>query len=466
MAELLQDIFLTYAHNIRDGQAKDRYIYCLEENKFYIYEAGVWRQIYDMEFLAKISQYIKDITKFPLSQRKQIIENYKIVAHQSLRDFNYLPLLNLKNYMVDIKGDNILSHHPDYYSTIQLPYIYDINAKCDLWLKTLHEIFEGDTKRIELLQEFFGYCLTYDVEQKKALLLLGESDTGKSTVLFTLRDLVGQPNCSSVPLKYLSNPQYTPMMVNKLVNIDADVAKDASNYEAEFKIITSGEPISCNQKFIETFEFIPKCKIVLAANIFPKITDHSSAFYKRLILIPCDRIFDEKEKNRFLNLQLKDELPGIWNWAMAGLRRLKKRGMFEQHDFMKNAVQELEDENNPVNSFFEEHIEIAFEQYIEKAELYEKYKEWTYITKNYTLSKERFAACVYQKFHKETPNQARSSSDSRSYIWKNIKYVHFKDDNKHEIDFREPAAVNNSSNVKAVNPLESRTGSQEDIQWD
>ena len=142
-----------------------------------------------------------------------------------------------------------------------------------------------------MLQEFFGYCLTPEMQLKKALLLLGESDTGKSTVLFVFKDLIGEINYSNVSLKNMGHPQYTPMMINKLVNIDTDVDKNAADYEANFKKITAYEEIECNQKYLAAFRFRPECRIILSANIFPKITDHSSAFYNRLIIIPFDRIF-------------------------------------------------------------------------------------------------------------------------------------------------------------------------------
>lgn len=422
-----QDMALSYAKGIANGSIGNEYVYCLQEDKFYKYENGVWRHVFDLEFLADASKAIPEISRYQLFKRKQILDNYKLIKYKTLKDFNWCNMLNLKNGMINPYDGSPMEHDKIYYSTIMLNYEYDESAKCELWLKTLMEIFEEDKKKIELLQEFFGYCLVPDVEQKKAMLLLGESDTGKSTILFTLRELIGQKNCSSVPLKYLSHPQYTPMMINKLVNIDADVDRNAANYEAEFKIITSGEPISCNQKFVETFDFIPKCKVVLAANIFPKITDHSSAFYKRLILLPCDRIFDEKEKNRNLVAQLREELPGILNWAMAGLRRLKERGRFEHHDFMKNAVQELEDDNNPINTFFDEHIEVVLGAEIEKGILYELFKQWAEKTKTYQLSKNRFGMALYRKYHKHTLKNS-SNPETFKRVWKNLQYVQLKHD--------------------------------------
>ncbi len=412
------------AQRIKMGEAGGNYLYCTEEDKFYIYSDGYWKSMMPIDFLGTIEERFPIIIKQPLSIRRQIIDNFKTIGRKPLAMFNQLPLINLENYMFDPSGVNILGHKKEQYSTIRIPYLYDEKAKCELWIKSLAEILENDKNKLELLQEFFGYCLTADVTQKKALLLIGDSNTGKSTVLFILRNLIGDKNCSSVPLKFISNPQYTPMLVNKLVNIDADVDKNASNYEAEFKIITSGEPIACNQKFVATFEFVPQCKIVLAANVFPKITDHSSAFYKRLILIPLDKVFEESEQNKQLKFQLLEELPGILNWAVTGLQRLKKRGMFAQHDFMKDAVKELEDDNNPVNLFFEENIvaDTRSDVFITKSDLYAKYLQWVINTNNYKLSQPKFAQCVYKKYHKFTTKDCRLPHNG-ARIWRNIKYI-------------------------------------------
>lgn len=425
------DYLYAIASKIGRGEAGGNYIYCIEEDKFYIYEEGYWQPIHKLELLGRVSRHVR-ILHLTINMRKNIIENLKMVKYERLSRFNCINGLNLKNFMVRPLLSSHEPHNPDHFSTIRLNYNYDISAKCDLWIKTLNQIFENDQKKINLFQEFLGYCLTDDINQKKSLLLLGDSNSGKSTLLFTLRALLGEQNCSSVPLEFLGNPQYTPMMVNKLVNIDADVNNRAGNYESQFKIITSGEPVNCNQKFIAAFTFIPKCKIILAANEFPKITDHSSAFYKRLILIPCDRIFEEKEQIKNLRHLLEEELPGILNWAIEGLKKLKARGIFEQYDFMKDAIEELENENNPTNVFFEEHIEIEFDSYVEKGDLFNKYKLWCEKNKTYNLSAGIFSKCVFKKYHKHTP-RTTSLPGSGKRIWRNIKYVDFKGQHRGEL---------------------------------
>lgn len=438
-----QDKMYSYAYNIKQGKAGGTYLYCMEDDKFYHYKDGYWEALFDAEFLGRIQESIQDITKYAIGRRKQIVDNFKQLGRKHLSEFNWSLLINLKNSMVNPYDGSPSDHDPVFLSTNRLPYEYDENATCELWIKTLKEIFEindkhpENQKKLDVLQEFFGYCLTRETKHHKALLLLGESRSGKSTIIQTLRQVIGNPNCSSVPLKYISNAQYTAMLINKLVNIDTDVSAKAEQYEAEFKTITSGEPVAVNQKYVAAFDFVPYCKIVMAANIFPRITDHSSAFYNRLILIPCDRVFSYEEQNRDLPVQLLKELPGILNWSIEGLKRLTKRGKFEDLEFMKEAVDELENDNNPAFIFLNEFVTISDGEYIEKGELYEHYKKWAEKNKMYPLSASLFAKSVYRKFNSNTPKDT-SDPATRKRIWRNIKYVEFRSESvKTEIQWQD-----------------------------
>ncbi len=435
MPEEMTEAAIQIAH--MNGLGKD-VLYCLEENKFYIYDSELWRDVFEIEVMKMITDHVnfKDKLAHAISRRKQIIDNLKVLTQRRLDQFNRKGYLNFDfgefDPMANLPFTNPSGawhpHNKENYSTIRIDYPFMAGSTCELWIKTLNEIMEGDQNKINMLQEFFGYCLTRDTTQRKALLLLGESNCGKSTILQVLRAMVSGRNCSSVPLKYIAHPQYTPMLINKLVNIDSDVSAKADEFEAQFKIITSGEPVSCNQKFIATFEFVPFCKVVMAANIFPRITDHSSAFYNRLILIPCDRVFTEREQNKHLFKELTEELFGIFLWATEGLERLYNRGIFEELDFMKDAVQALEDDNNPSNLFFEEHIISGLndEFYIEKSELFKHYKEWCVSNQHYTLSAIKFSQAIFKKYHKTTPKNSQSFATGKR-IWRNIKYVESKE---------------------------------------
>lgn len=423
-----QNAMYSIAVGLSKGVYDHKVIYCLHNGAFYTYQDGYWRELFEIEILSLICEHPKvidaGIQSYPYSTKRQILDSLKLLVHKPLSSFNTNGFLNFPSGLLDLTGNNFISHSPDIITTIRFPYKYDQLAQCPLWEKTLLEIFDNNIAKISILQEFFGYCLTRDTRKEKALLLLGESRTGKSTILHVLRHLVGVPNCSSVPLKFISNPQYTPMLINKMVNIDADVSGKAQEFEAEFKIITSGEPVSCNQKFIATFEFTPYCKLVMAANEFPRITDHSSAFYKRLILIPCDRVFDENEQNIYLKDNLIGELSGILNWAIAGLLRLNKRGRFEHNKFMVDALIELREESNPIEVFFKDNIEldVVNNSEIEKQDLYVKYCQWCRENGNAPMANNKFGAAIFRKYSKWTPKDVKSSTGSHKRVWKNLRY--------------------------------------------
>lgn len=413
------------ASDIKDGGCGgNKFVYCLQDGNFYIYLDGYWRSLFEEQMLLKIELEYPYINKFPANTKTQVIKQLKILIHKELEEFNILDLLNFKEGMFDAKGNNLGGHKAEYLSTIRIPYKYDMRAECLLWLQTLEGIFEGDKNKIDVLQEYMGYCLTRDISREKSLLLLGESRSGKSTILETISHMMGEDNVSSVALENLANSQYTALLINKMVNIDWDVATGADKFEANFKIITSGEPVNVNQKYIKAFTFRPYCKLILAANRFPRITDHSSAFYKRLIIIPCDRVFTPEEQDLKLKKKLIEELPGIFNWAVKGLQRLEKRGFFEVNkEFMSDAISNLREESNPVEIFFEEFIvtDVSGQEFIIKSELYEKYAKWSIDNGHRAMSSMTFSQTIYQKYSKFTPKKAQHFATGKR-IWRNLKY--------------------------------------------
>lgn len=244
MSDDLQHITYSVASGVASGKFGHKIIYCLHNGYFYIYQDNFWKETFPTELLSTITTHkeLLYVNKKSITIRKQILEELKLLLYKPLSDFNCNGFVNFSTGLLDVSGNNFIAHNPDIITTVRMAYNYDVAAQCPLWLKTLSEIFEGNQAKINILQEFFGYCLTRDTRKEKALLLLGESRTGKSTILHVLRYMVGIQNCSSVPLKFINNPQYTPLLINKLVNLDSDVSSKATEYEAEFKIITSGEP--------------------------------------------------------------------------------------------------------------------------------------------------------------------------------------------------------------------------------
>lgn len=401
-----------------------RYIYCKEEQIFYKYSDGVYSSLDDLTVLCELNDVCPrhDIgfTGFSMPNQKKILESLKNILKRSWQDFNKDEgVINFRNCLYHIDTGKRLDHTPEVITTTRLPYDFDEKAVCPLWQKTLAEIFQNDQDKIQILQEFFGCCLVRDSHFQKALLLVGGSPTGKSTILNTLEDMIGSDNYSIVRFKYLRNPQYLSSMVHKLVNIIHDVSrKDAENlekFEAEFKTIVSGEKIVSKQKYRKPLEFRPYCKFAMAMDKLPKAFK-SLSIYNNFLLITCERVFAPHEENHSLKGQLLRELPGILNWSLEGLKRLRTRGHF--------LVKKFERQNSPIALWVAEHIKVEEGKELTKSEVYRKYSVWCGLNGYKITGSAKFAHEFYRIFKQVTKKNARQSTGfDRKLIWPGLTWA-------------------------------------------
>ncbi len=423
-AEQTLDKIYSLAQRVANAGGGGKYLYCPEEDKFYSYKDGLWKSVFNIEL--KIEEDVPEVRRYPIAVRRKILENLKPLTLKPLAEFNCSGYLNFMNGLVEPLKGNIEPYAPDIITTMRLPYDYDEKALCPLWEKILNEMLQNDQDKIRTIQEFFGYCLSRDARFKKALVLVGKSSTGKSVIIDTLRHMLGDNNCSNVPLRNFSNPHLVTSMVNKFVNTIYDSQKYIEKHEAKFMSAISGAEILLRKKYAEQFKFRPYCKFIVEASIPPHLFKPSPELHKYLLPVNCERIFSYKEQNNKLKDHLLMELPGVLNWAIVGLKRLNERGMSEEVDFLKDAASELKEENNPTEIFFKEHVETKFESEIEKGVLYEHYRTWCRNNQpdGYVISAVKFSQCVYHKYSKFTPKNVQSNQHKR--VWKNLRFVENK----------------------------------------
>lgn len=356
-------------------------IYCMSNDVFYKYEKGVFKKINTVEIIKLLTRTedIDNSKQLSRNKKLEIVQNMKDELHYNMDSFNPDGIINFENCYLNLNKLEVIEHSPSIISTIQLPYKYDKDAECNLWKKVLIDIFEGDQEKIETLQEFAGYCLVKDTKYEKALFLLGDGSNGKSTVLEGLRYMLGQDNVSSLSLRLVSDPAFVGTLMNKYANIVSEIPKNVSDYEDDFKTIVSGEPVTVNTKYEQTYHARPFCKLIFAANRMPRIGDTSQAVYRRLLVIRFDKEFKEIDQDKELKFKLKNESSGMFNWAVEGLKRLQDRGYFLVSTKMAKHIREIAENNNIIMQFFNEMIEIVpnnEEEYLTKAEVFSKYQKF------------------------------------------------------------------------------------------
>jgi putative DNA primase/helicase len=114
---------------------------------------------------------------------------------------------------------------------------------------------------------------------------------------------------------------------------------------------------------------------VILTNELPRLIDSSGALAGRFLVWTMDVSFYGREKPGLTD-ELCTELPGIFNWALDGLQRLRARGRFAQPQSSEDAIRQLEDLGSPVGAFVRDRCALGGDRVVPCDELYQAWRSW------------------------------------------------------------------------------------------
>jgi len=347
---------------------------------FYLYKNGLYSPISTLQLEEMLIDFIPTEVDIPSPACLSHANQMEVVHHLQKRRYFYRNrfnpdgIINFLNGYYHIDTDKLEPHHMDIISTLQLPYSYDKKATCPHFLKALIRASDNNPNKIAVIQEFVGYCITRDTKYDKALFIIGAAGSGKSTILNGIEAMLGKENVSNISMEQMGQPRYAGNFIEKLANIDREIPRDISGYEEPLKKIISGEAITVDTKFIPSYNANPYCKVIFAANDMPRISDTSDGLFRRMLLIDFDNIVEQDNMDCDLRENVKKEGPGIFNWAVEGLKRLMANKKFTTCIEITNNIERLKTENNAVHYFISECYEITTkEHWVTTSSLYENY---------------------------------------------------------------------------------------------
>lgn len=293
----------------------------------------------------------------------------------------YLDLINLQNGVYNLDTETLEPHRQEHYMTSQLPFEYDAKAQPDVLYQFLESAFinsEGvtDWDLVMLAQEAIGYSLTSNTDHRVSFWLVGESGTGKSVLINLLATLAGS-SYVTIDLDQLSqSPYQLADIAGKRVVTFTEPSARSVLADNHYKRLVSQDEILARQIFGKPFRFTPICKVWGAMNDTPRVLDRSDAVFNRVIIINMNHIVpDDKRDPRLLD-KLKAELPGIFNWALEGLVRLRKEKKFTQAEQSRKAREEYKAENDTEGTFADECLDFDANHKVSGQALYDAYSGW------------------------------------------------------------------------------------------
>ncbi|MBU2534503.1 MAG: hypothetical protein KKB37_17320 [Alphaproteobacteria bacterium] len=329
--------------------------------------------------------------------------------------------LNLENGLFNTNNTGLRSHDPEYLSMVRLPLHYDPDAECPKIQKFLVEIL--NEKDIPAVLEFFGYCLYRGYPIHKSFMLVADGANGKSSLLRLLRAFLGKENCASIGLQEFEESRFaTSALYNKMANISPDLPSTALQQTGKFKMLVGEDLIGAEKKFKEHFTYENYAKMIFSTNRIPLAWDDSSAFYRRWIIINFPNVFvgDKADKHLLKRLAVREELSGLLNLALGGMRRLLESGEFTGAPTIEEARETYVRMSDSVGSFIMDKIEISSEDWIAKGELYKQFCEYCGTHRYPVVSEKTFAKRL--AYHVKVNDFRPQDGDRRVTAWRGIKF--------------------------------------------
>ena len=263
---------------------------------------------------------------------------------------NHFPL---GNFTLDSTTGGLVPHAPSHLATYGSSVNYIEDAECPNFLTFLGELFD-DEDTVQFVQEYLGYTLSCCHQGNAFLISVGAGANGKSTLFDVLAQLVGIENVSSAPLSNFNSEFGLEPLIGKKLNLATESDVDAFK-TGKLKALTAGEIISINRKNKQEITTKLPTKLVFLMNELPLLSDDSFGFERRLLILPFDRIFLPHEQDKDLPKKLANELEGILNWSLEGLRRLIANNYtFTVSKPMQDAKSLYLGVGNPIENFVNE----------------------------------------------------------------------------------------------------------------
>lgn len=374
--------------------AKHNIIY-VDQVGFYEWNGKFWELGSD----EAIRYYADKAYGIYFSTANRVTSVCKLLKARSLRkiEFNKKPVMTFQNGTLEIETGRFRDFSEADYCSICMEYDYDPSAQCPAWERFIEDVTDEEPRRAEVLQFIPGYALMPDCRYQKIFWLIGGGSNGKSLYLEVIQSLFGDPNISVVLPSGLPKEFQRVKLKDSIMNIAKDVPSDFTTGEIREWLlqISDGTLIQACYKSKTHIDFAPRSKLVFSSND-PPVAASVKGLDRRLVFVkfPCQYVDfpdpkDPKQKPKDVNLisKLRDELPGIFNWAYAGYKLLNQVGYFTETPEQTEILQQFKDRSDPVKVFCEDH---NYSGTVPRDEVYREYKFWCEDTGHKPLNRENF----------------------------------------------------------------------------
>ncbi|MCP4306413.1 MAG: hypothetical protein GY788_16415 [bacterium] len=311
-------------------------------------------------------------------------------------------LMTVNNGTLDLDTCELRAHDPKDLITKLAEVEYDPDPVSPIWEQTLLRIFDGVTAMVEYFQRVCGYCLRGDNQEQVMFVLWGSGANGKSTVIETLRCVLGE-YAQQAPADALlkkrgqggPSPELARMRGARLV-VTNETEGGRALSEVTVKQLTGGDTVTARQLYKEYVEFRPDATFFLVTNHLPKVSDTDEGIWRRLQVVPFAVTIPKAEQDGTLHAKLLEERAGIFAWMVEGLREWHRQGLNPPPQ-VTQASGDYRDSMDVVGAFLDECCVEDPDAKVGSTQLYEAFKKWAEDSGNESLAQKDFSERLVER---------------------------------------------------------------------
>ena len=291
-------------------------------------------------------------------------------------------LLGVENGVINLRNSMLMDNKPERYITRYCPVAFDTAAQCPRWMQFLDEVFKGDAATIASVQRLLGYTLTGLSQEEIIVFCVGFGANGKSIFSNIVSAILGDygktaPSTLLAARRADDNSARGDLAMLdgvRLVSIN-ELPGGMQLDEVVVKQIAGREPISARYMYGEFFTYQPKFTPWVRTNHKPIIKGDNDGIWRRIIVLPFRRKFEEHEQDPLLEGALLKECDGILRWMIEGAALYLNSGLKLSPTILAEQKQ-YRKESDLLGEFLDENTGAGVDKKVLQSELFHRWQCW------------------------------------------------------------------------------------------